>query len=251
MCHEYEILISQAIDHELSKEEEEKLVAHLRVCQSCKEEYEALKGLKAWLGSSEKSDLPVGFHEALMDKINAEATRKIEEKKVKKHYLKPLTGMVAGLFVGGALIYQLISLSGSGMMKMGAKQDTSMARATDEMTEEVACDSEEIKSEMAIDGHYKIGEGTSQEEVMEEALDACEEEKWSIKVTDPSGMILALSDYLEKQQIVYEVSGDKVTIWTANQQESLEKWLIDYGAEVTKGQEEKQEDVIVLLFDKS
>ena len=77
MCNDYEELISRGIDHELTKEEEEQLVAHLKTCEMCQKEYGKLLQLKKWLNNLEEEPLPKQFHQDLMSKVRQ--SQKIKE----------------------------------------------------------------------------------------------------------------------------------------------------------------------------
>lgn len=72
-CEEYELLISQSLDGELSPEEEVLLHSHLESCFACRELYQELSELQTSFPSLSCSP-PDSLHTRIMDQIKQEAT---------------------------------------------------------------------------------------------------------------------------------------------------------------------------------
>ncbi len=68
-CKEISELISLYLDNEITNEEQNILLEHIKTCPTCKKEFEEIKKIKEILNNEEEIDLPEGFHEELFNKI--------------------------------------------------------------------------------------------------------------------------------------------------------------------------------------
>lgn len=151
MCNAYREWIMRAVDKMLSPEEEEKLVAHLNVCETCRREYEMQQQIREGLKSWQQKELPEGFHEKLMHEVRKEK---------KRHWKwQAVSAAAACLFIGSALFYQMEQLG----MKSELSEDPNQYKvsiasrmAEEEMIDEkgqvwhLACsDAEKMKEQTA------------------------------------------------------------------------------------------------------
>lgn len=106
-CQECRELISAYVDDMVSPQEEKQIMSHLEKCTFCQEAYEALKQMKQMCNQIKEIDVPEGFHQELMKRVKQEAGTKTVIP-MKKHWKWQYSGaLVATLFVGGVLMYQL------------------------------------------------------------------------------------------------------------------------------------------------
>ncbi|GAE89088.1 anti-sigma factor family protein [Acetivibrio straminisolvens] len=109
-CNEVIELMSLYIDNELDNETRNKIDEHIKTCESCKSELDALKEIVGVLGSFEEVELPLGFKEELHEKLVAEKNQnELENKTVqfRKKFAGFASSIAAGLvlvFVAGSLI---------------------------------------------------------------------------------------------------------------------------------------------------
>lgn len=110
-CNEYQILISAYVDGQLDSQEEQKLLAHLDECDTCKEVYTALKEIINGCEQIEEVPLPKDFHRDLMAHIPVKS-HKVSRALIKKHWTWPYAGgLVATLLVGTLLVYQVQNMN--------------------------------------------------------------------------------------------------------------------------------------------
>jgi hypothetical protein len=68
-CSDYEVLISNAVDGELSADEQVRLDTHVASCDSCREELDAFRAMQEDLGMVEPPELPAGLQQAIRREI--------------------------------------------------------------------------------------------------------------------------------------------------------------------------------------
>lgn len=68
-CKKFKILLSAYLDQEIAKEEEEKLLEHLKKCADCARELEYLKGIKKVFLLKERKEPPEFFETRLFEHI--------------------------------------------------------------------------------------------------------------------------------------------------------------------------------------
>ncbi len=104
-CKDYFELMNMYIDEEISEADKNKLIKHIESCESCKQEFEELKEMVNILREEPLSELPLGYHKELMEKINNEVNNKVVTLKPKKskNNIYRYFGLVAvfALFVVG------------------------------------------------------------------------------------------------------------------------------------------------------
>ncbi|HHV28551.1 anti-sigma factor family protein [Acetivibrio mesophilus] len=109
-CSEIIELLSLYIDNELDNETKNEIDEHIKTCEICKSELDALKEIVGALGSFEEVELPSGFREELHEKLMAEKNKnELKSKTVpfKKKFVGFSSSIAAGLimvFVAGSLI---------------------------------------------------------------------------------------------------------------------------------------------------
>lgn len=81
-CTEFEKLINEYIDEELSELKSEDVKKHLNECNNCKEIYEELVELKSMLSNLEELELPEGFEDELHLKLESVADEMKTKSKV-------------------------------------------------------------------------------------------------------------------------------------------------------------------------
>ena len=239
MCNEYEVLIQKAIDHELSKDEEAKLVAHLDVCDTCKATYEALKELKVCLGQMEEIEMPSRFHEDLMEKVRREADAALKEEKslekvvpLKKkkgslrHLLKVSGTVAAAVIVGGAFFYQLSELQQPRMYS--ATEMAPLEGAAEENCEVPADSGKSIKM---TDG---VLEETKEGDEETEMIALSNEVIFEVKVTDVAEMLTQAESYLSEESISFTIIEDEIHLSSLEDAEQLKEWFISEGASLTE-----------------
>ena len=91
-CEDMAVIMSLYIDNELNDEELEHFENHLKQCPACKEEMKQLKEMLFQVRNLEEIELPKGFHEEVMKKI--QDTNKIKPKGKFRRY-----GLVASMFL--------------------------------------------------------------------------------------------------------------------------------------------------------
>lgn len=105
--------LSEYLEGELPLQEREQVEAHLQSCPSCVAERDELAALLNALGELPPAELPVGFHEALMERLRREANKKREgiEPEATKPVLmvrpggkRQVTGRFASLAAGVLLL---------------------------------------------------------------------------------------------------------------------------------------------------
>ena len=239
MCNEYEVLIQKAIDHEISEAEEAKLVAHLDVCDTCKENYEALKQLKAYLGQMEEVEIPSQFHEELMSKIRREADLALaEEKSLQKvvplkkkkgslrHLFKVSGTVAAAVIVGGAFFYQLSELQQPRMYS--ASEAAPQEEAAEEACEAPADNGKSIKMSDAV------SEESNDYSEQPEMVALPSEMVFEVKVADANEMLTEAEVYLNEQGISFTIIDEEIHLSSLEDAKKLKAWFIAKGASLTE-----------------
>lgn len=134
-CENFQEMMSLHLDAELDKQETEKLLKHFEECEQCKEEYLMLKSVKESLNETEFLPLPDGYHEELMEKINAEKVKHVDFKKVNRW--KKYSAVAAALLVvvavgalGGQVANQNNNTDNSEYQKMSTSDMAMLAGET-------------------------------------------------------------------------------------------------------------------------
>lgn len=81
-CNRSNELISLSLDDMLTDQEQIELNEHLESCDQCKEDYTLYQSIQEGLGEIEEVELPVGFHEELMGRIEKTSVDPVQEDKV-------------------------------------------------------------------------------------------------------------------------------------------------------------------------
>lgn len=200
MCHEYEALIMKAVDHMLSKEEEDQLVAHLNQCEDCRRDYEALKQITTSLKNLEAAPLPKDFHQNLMEKVQNEAASKaIKPIRLRKqHKLWQLAGSIAACMMVGFMIYTQLD-----NLHIGSKGDSPQEAA--------------VTYEM----HARSQEAASEDEML--VYEMCE---WEVRTEDVEDTQASIQAFLDKQKFFYTLEEGMFYIESdASKSEVLENWF--------------------------
>ena len=127
------------LDKQLDKDSSEKLMKHIEQCAHCKKEFEMLKSIVEQLNNIPLVELPQGYHEELMQKIQEipketvvqfPVGKKEKEKGKKKWKWKRYSAIAAGFFIlvaaGSSISLMRMgeSNSMSGGANMARNQDT-------------------------------------------------------------------------------------------------------------------------------
>lgn len=99
-CFEFELLINQKLDHELSEAEEEMLTSHLQTCTDCRSLYEDLRHLQETLSSFTVTPPPY-LHSKIMDriKVESEVTTPESHTPIQKRFLFKWLAVAAALLL--------------------------------------------------------------------------------------------------------------------------------------------------------
>lgn len=205
-CIEYSELISAYVDEMLSPQEEEKLMRHLKTCQSCQEELESLKQLQRMCHLIEEVSLPDTFHEELMQRLEC-------EKKV-----KPLLqwkwqyggALVATMMVGIIFWNQLGSMDFNNeiAIEYTIQSQVAEARVQDETS--------------PIIHESQRGNRTSLAEEIETWS------IWKVQVENSEIFMKDLKAYLDKEQIIYEPTESGIRMNQVQEDRKLMKWLKEH-----------------------
>lgn len=69
VCKKILELLPRFIENDFTQEEQQEIVSHLKICERCKREYEAMKKLIETLESIPPLNVPSSFKEAVMKKL--------------------------------------------------------------------------------------------------------------------------------------------------------------------------------------
>lgn len=225
-CKKYSELISAYVDGMLSPQEQEKLMAHLKVCETCSEEMSALKQMKALLEQIEEPELPNEFHEELMKRI------KQEEKSTTVHAFKwkwQYSGaLVATLMVGILGISQIHSLD---RQSRSSTEPIAVAEAGPYMKKE-STRSEETsqdqiqKAQVASENKHVVGRSTFMDDTTHDTL---QELRWKLDVKEKSNFLGQLEAYLKSVGVTYEVNKEAVLCYQVTNSQALMDWIQEQG----------------------
>ena len=213
-CKEYSELISTYVDGMLSPQEEGKLMAHLEVCQRCQEELKALKQIQALCDQLEMPDLPKGFHEDLMKRIEKEkSAKKVISFKWKWQYSGAL---VATLMVG------IFGLSGLRLLSDSDKKEMSIEAVPYAMNESASEGVAPAPAQFSRDISVASTRDANQEASVENDVLLT---TWKITTQVPEAFRKALEEYLMTEQIQYEEVEDAIICHAVKNSESLMEWI--------------------------
>lgn len=110
-CIDVQVMLSVYIDGECTQQEQEEIKAHLEQCEKCREEFNALKALLSKLNDIKEFEVPEGFHQELMQKLQPMMP---SNKSKKKWYanLRQFSAIAAGLVL-------IVTLSFLGIQQFG------------------------------------------------------------------------------------------------------------------------------------
>ena len=154
--------ISRDIDGDLNEFEKEELQKHIESCPSCKKEYEEMKSIVDSMKNEEMLDLPSGFHDELMDKINESKVMPLKSVN-KKPYYKKYTAIAAAIAVfavvgitsgGFNLVGVGSSASGTASIERDIETNDNLADNSIEITEGESAQATEEESK-AVTGTAK------------------------------------------------------------------------------------------------
>ena len=222
MCNDYEELISRGIDHELTKEEEEQLVAHLKTCEMCQKEYGKLLQLKKWLNNLEEEPLPKQFHQDLMSKVRQSQNNRLLSLSRLKSSWQSISAVAACLVIAIGVTKQIGSAK-----KSNAESSTPLAAASP--ANEIEALPRQV-SEFAPEER-----GVMQGDMQDDEV-AIDEEKaiWEVYVSNFDYFNEALTSYLQTQRIQYEIDKNSYRIELNDNINQLENWLISQNVIVEK-----------------
>lgn len=161
-CEDYRELLWAYLEQELNEEETAKMQQHLGECADCRAEAEAQKEIMESLRSLPEEELPEGYHQELMQKLNAEAAPNVVPFPVKKKQPK---WRQLSMIAAAALV--VVAAGGiNGMMEMRQSQneavyqieaaaDTAVPFELEEATEESMEDEAEkqpVEAKQKTDG---------------------------------------------------------------------------------------------------
>lgn len=193
-CSEYQVLISAYVDGVLSPQEEKVLFEHLAQCSECQTIYDAIMVIRDGCGQMEQVPLPENFHQNLMTKIQPKQN-KVSHRLIKRHLKwQYSSGLVATLFLGGVLGYQLYHLQSQDETQ-SVEEGYKLARSTDE-------------------AYARVVSGGNIEIIEIEVV-----------VKDQSNFEVELENFLIKQKINYEKTTEGYTLKLADDYEGLIEWL--------------------------
>lgn len=145
-CRDVQGLISPYIDHQLNEEELKDFLEHINRCPSCREELELTQTLMESLSTLEEEvEVPEGFHEDLMDRLQS---YQVMNNKTKKRFPFRYVASIAAVFVLVASLGVMNGLwnnSSKVQMMPEIHQAPSSSRANDDTDEK-----QEEKPEISI-----------------------------------------------------------------------------------------------------
>lgn len=123
-CETVKEMLWAYLEQETTAEEAVKIEEHLVGCAVCREEYDAQKEILGMLSNLPEEELPEGYHEELMQKIQAEAKLVPITAKKKKQPIWRQWGMIA------AAVLMVIAAGGmEGLLSMREGQQTAVEQA--------------------------------------------------------------------------------------------------------------------------
>lgn len=165
--------ISRDIDGDLNEFEKEELQKHIESCSSCKKEYEEMKSIVDSMKNEEMLDLPSGFHDELMDKINE--SKVVPLKSVnKKPYYKKYTAIAAAIAV-----FAVVGITSGGFNLIGVGSSASGTASIERDIE---------TNDNLADNSIEITEGESTEAAEEESKAVTDTAKAAIDVPETSSV---------------------------------------------------------------
>lgn len=126
LCEEYAAPLDLYVDGELSLEELEQVQAHLDACPACRAYVDDALAISAAFPDPEETEVPDGFAESVMARINAEALP--APKKQKK---TPWVGVLASLVACCAIVFLQQNGPLSGAANEAATYDTAVTQTAE------------------------------------------------------------------------------------------------------------------------
>ena len=126
-CEQMTVLISAWLDGETTAQEEKQLLEHLEQCAQCRALLEQLQTLRASFTELEELQVPEGFADRVMERIEGEQKGKIVPL-FRRPYVRALTGLAACAVL-------CIGLFSSGLGRGNSAESAPMAAAPAAMAE--------------------------------------------------------------------------------------------------------------------
>ncbi len=146
-CEDCRELLWAYLEQELNEEETAKIQQHLEACADCRAEAEAQKEIMESLRSLPEEELPEGYHQELMQKLNAEAAHNVVPFPVKKKQPK---WKQLSMIAAAALV--VVAAGGiNGMMEMRQSQNDAVRRIEETADTVAPFEMEEAIEESAMD----------------------------------------------------------------------------------------------------
>lgn len=221
-CEECKELLWFYIEETLTAEEEKQVADHIEHCASCKMQLEEIKETKNMLKSLPEVELPAGYHETLMEKLEAEqATTKetkvisLAKRKKDKFQWKNM-GLIAAavcLVVVGGTKMNFFNMGADSASSTAAPMAVAESRMMDEaVAEESATEEMELaagSSASTTAGMDDMAVSTTSEQ--ESALPY--QEMWEVSVVDMEAFVADLGDLLvEADGMITMVDIDAVEV---------------------------------------
>lgn len=83
-CIQWEEKLSALFDDALTEQERSETLAHLAVCERCRDHLAAMAAISSALGDCSETELPAGFHRQLMDSVREDNTNSIDVASVRQ-----------------------------------------------------------------------------------------------------------------------------------------------------------------------
>jgi len=96
---EYGVLISQMLDGELSEKEKERLLNHLKECETCREEYEKFNRIEELIKAYPKEELSNEFSDRFKKNIHSYISKGTSKQKFSRRPLSYITAIAAAIII--------------------------------------------------------------------------------------------------------------------------------------------------------
>lgn len=213
-CIEYRELISAYVDEMLNPQEEEKLIAHLKTCQNCREEVEIFKEMRQMCQQMEEVSLPEGFHEKLMKQIKHE--EQVKSPIIKFAFRWKYGGALVATMLVGILFFSQLGTFYSRSKQV--EENATIEAAPYAMQSNVAEASLEDAGAAAASDVMPKNRATEMQEEMEPVV-------WQVQVENQDSFLEALKAYLDAKQMTYEDTEGGITITQMDDSKALVTWL--------------------------
>lgn len=201
--------LSAYIDHALASSEMEAIENHLKGCPECHKEYGLLKSMVTWVGSLEEVELPTGFHEKLMMRIETETEAQAAKKQTATKVVKFRSHKWI-YWAGGAAATLLIGMT----WLLGPEKGVTMP-------ESVAMKQSNLRSNMPMEAVDEVSDAppVMTAEVTPMALPQPEE--WTAKTQDVAALVKWLQSAGYEVQETMQAEGTHLFI-----QEVIDKQVL-------------------------